>query len=627
MKKSIEKQIITESLLPRVLNPITYQGNEVNAVHKALDNIAIRFAFAFPDLYEVGMSHLGMRILYGMLNREEDIYCERVFAPQGDMETLMRENGISLFALETMDPIKAFDFVGFTLQYEMCYTTVLNMLELAGINLLSSQRGEDDPIIIGGGPCCCNPEPLCDFFDLFVIGEGEEVTLELMSLYRKHKQSGNYNKKAYLKSAANIEGVYVPSLYDVVYHDDGTVNHIQAIDENATLPIRKRFVHNLEDSYFPDDLVIPYSQTVHDRIPFEIFRGCGRGCRFCQAGMIYRPTRDKSVNCIESGIETLVKSTGYEEVSLLSLSSGDYPEIETLIHDLVKTYESQRVSVALPSLRIDSVSVDMLEEIQKVRKTGITLAPEAGTQRMRDVINKGVTEDDLISTVTEAFTKGWGHIKLYFMIGLPTETDEDVLGIADLAEKVVDAYFAQPKETRNKSCQVVVSTSCFVPKPFTPFQWFGQVPMEDFVQKQDMLKKSITSRKVKYNWHASDVSFYEAVLARGDRRLGAVLKTAFELGCKLDGWNDYFDADKWRQAFEKCGIDPDFYALRTRGFDEILPWDHIDMGVSKAFLKREWQKAIAENTTVFCREGCAGCGILSFDKQWKCHELSENKSL
>ena len=418
MKKSIEKQIITESLLPRVLNPITYQGNEVNAVHKALDNIAIRFAFAFPDLYEVGMSHLGMRILYGMLNREEDIYCERVFAPQGDMETLMRENGISLFALETMDPIKAFDFVGFTLQYEMCYTTVLNMLELAGINLLSSQRGEDDPIIIGGGPCCCNPEPLCDFFDLFVIGEGEEVTLELMSLYRKHKQSGNYNKKAYLKSAANIEGVYVPSLYDVVYHDDGTVNHIQAIDENATLPIRKRFVHNLEDSYFPDDLVIPYSQTVHDRIPFEIFRGCGRGCRFCQAGMIYRPTRDKSVNCIESGIETLVKSTGYEEVSLLSLSSGDYPEIETLIHDLVKTYESQRVSVALPSLRIDSVSVDMLEEIQKVRKTGITLAPEAGTQRMRDVINKGVTEDDLISTVTEAFTKGWGHIKLYFMIGL-----------------------------------------------------------------------------------------------------------------------------------------------------------------------------------------------------------------
>ena len=619
MNKSIDKQTIIDKLLPRVLKPVTYQGNEVNAVHKNPEDAAIRFAFAFPDLYEVGMSHLGMRILYGLLNKQADIYCERVFAPQGDMEALMREHDVPLFALETMDPIGAFDFVGFTLQYEMCYTTVLNMLDLAGIPLLRADRGADDPIIIGGGPCCCNPEPLCDFFDLFVIGEGEDVITELMDLYRAHKQSTSFEKKAFLKAAAAIEGVYVPALYDVTYHEDGTIKGVTALADIAPLPVRKRFVRDLENAYFPEDLVIPYAQTVHDRIPFEIFRGCGRGCRFCQAGMIYRPTRDKSVDCIESGIATLVDATGYEEVSLLSLSSGDYPDIEKLISDLVETYESKRVSVALPSLRIDSVSVDMLEEIQKIRKSGITLAPEAGTQRMRDVINKGVTEEDLISTVTRAFAKGWGHIKLYFMIGLPTETDDDVAGIAELAEKVVDAYFAEPKETRNKSCQVVVSTSCFVPKPFTPFQWFGQVPMDELIQKQNLLKQRIKSRKIKYNWHASDVSFYEAVLARGDRRLGAVLKTAFELGCKLDGWNDYFDAGKWRQAFDLCGIDPDFYALRTRPFEETLPWDHIDMGVSKAFLQREWTKAIDENTTVFCREGCAGCGIMAFDGKWQCH--------
>lgn len=616
-----DKKYILDYLLPKVKKPITYQGNEVNAVHKDLDTVDVRFAFAFPDLYEVGMSHLGIRILYGLLNQRDDIACERVFSPWVDMEALMRENHIPLFSLESMEPICNFDFLGFTIQYEMCYTNILNMLNLSRIPLRSKDRSEEDPIIIGGGPCAYNPEPLADFFDLFVIGEGEEVLPEIIDswLSAKHSPEG-WDKRSWLRDIAkSIEGVYVPSLYQVSYHQDHTIASFDPIDEMVPSKIRKRFIHDLEHAYFPNDLVIPYSETVHDRIPFEIFRGCGRGCRFCQAGMIYRPTRDKSLNCIESGIREIYKNTGYEEISLLSLSSGDYPKISDLIHDLISEYEGKKVSVALPSLRIDSVSVDMLEEIQKIRKSGITLAPEAGTQRMRDVINKGVTEKDLIQTVSAAFKKGWGHIKLYFMIGLPTETEADVLGIADLAQKVVDSYFAVPKEQRNKQCKVVVSTSCFIPKPFTPFQWIGQETQQVFNERQNLLKKSITNRKIKYNWHESVVSFYEAVFARGDRRLSNVLEKAWQLGCKFDGWDEFFNVDAWHQAFIEEKVDPDFYALRDRDFDEILPWDFIDIGVSKQFLMHEWKKAVDEKTTVFCREGCAGCGIQQFDSNWRCH--------
>ena len=620
MKKIIDKETIETKILPLVKKPITYQGNEVNAVHKDPAAMAIRFAFAFPDLYEVGMSHLGMKILYSLLNEQPDIYCERVFAPWTDMEEQMRKHAIPLFSLETMEPVANFDFLGFTIQYEMCYTNILNMLELAGVPMLTRDRGDDDPLVIGGGPCVCNPEPLADFFDLFVVGEGEEVLLELMDSYRAWKASADRgNRGEWLRQAAGIEGIYVPGLYSASYHDDGTIAEFVAEDEAFPAVIRKRFVRDLNACYFPDKLVIPYEESIHDRIPFEIFRGCGRGCRFCQAGMIYRPTRDKTLSCVESGIDALVRTTGYEEISLLSLSSGDYPEIETLIHDLVEKYESKRIGVALPSLRIDSVSVEMLEEIQKVRKTGITLAPEAGTQRMRDVINKGVTEEDLIGTVREAFAKGWGHIKLYFIIGLPTETDEDITGIADLAQKVVDEYFGIPREERNKQCQVVVSTACFIPKPFTPFQWFGQETIQTFNEKQTLLKNTIKNRKIKYNWHESVVSYYEAVFARGDRRLGTVILKAHELGCAFDGWNECFDSKKWEAAFTETGVDPDFYALRQRDFDEILPWDFIDMGVSKAFLQGEWEKACGADKTVFCREGCAGCGILKFDPEWSCH--------
>ncbi len=613
-KKEIETQI-----LPLVKKPVTYQGNEIGTAHKTITPETIRFAFAFPDLYEVGMSHLGLKILYALMNEQPDVFCERTFAPDVDMAKAMGEHHIPLFALETMDPLTDFDFIGFTLQYEMSFSNILDMLDLAGIPLLSTQREEDSPIIIAGGPCACNPEPLADFIDLFVIGEGEETTLELLSLYRKRK-SGDLTKGAFLSQAATIQGIYVPSLYETTYNEDGTIQSITAIDGSGTPHIKKQFVRNMEEVYFPKTFIMPYTDTVHDRITTEIFRGCGRGCRFCQAGMIYRPIREKSVDCIEKGIDTLLKNTGYDEISLSSLSSGDYSHIETLIHDLVESYEDKRVGVSLPSLRIDSLSIEMLEEIQRVRKSGITLAPEAGTQRMRDVINKGVTEANLMDTVGAAFEKGWGHIKLYFMMGLPTETDEDIKGIATLADKVVMTYHNTHSDQKNKALKVVVSTSCFVPKPFTPFQWMGQDTMESFRHKQQLLKDTITNRKVAYNWHDASLSYLEAVFARGDRRLGPVLLRAHELGCRFDGWQEYFNMDRWLQAFEDCGVDPDFYALRTRSMDEVLPWDFIDMGVSKSFLIKEWDQAQEAALTKGCREHCANCGILDFEKGWVCHD-------
>ena len=614
-----DKELINKKVLPLVTKPITYQGNEVGAVHKDLKDTTIRYAFAFPDTYEVGMSHLGMKILYSLLNDQKDIWCERVFAPWVDMEAQIRSREIPLYALESMDPISAFDFVGFTLQYEMSYTNLINMLELGGIPLLSKDRGEDKPFIIAGGPCAYNPEPLADFVDIFVIGEAEEAILELMDAYRRFKAEGG-TREDYLNKAAAIEGVYVPAFYEAAYHEDGTLKAFTPLIEEAPRKIRKRFIKDLDDAYYPETYVVPYTETVHDRVSYEIFRGCGRGCRFCQAGMIYRPIREKSLNTIEEGIKTLLKTTGYEEISLASLSSGDYSKIETLIEDLVFDYEDQCIGVSLPSLRIDSLSIDMLEQIQKIRKTGITLAPEAGTQRMRDVINKGVTEENLLTTVRTAFERGWGHIKLYFMIGLPTETEADIAGIADLGQKVLDEYYAVPIEERNKAVKIVLSTSCFVPKPFTPFQWFGQNTGDQFIEKQKMLKSLIKDRKISYNWHDGSLSYLEAVFARGDRRLGRVLLKAHEAGCKFDGWQEHYNHQKWLSVFEEAGVDPDFYALRSRSFDELLPWDFIDIGVTKEFLQKEWEKSTEETLTPYCREGCSSCGVMQFSKGWKCHE-------
>lgn len=610
---------IEKNILPLVTKPITYLGNEVNAVHKTPNPEMIRYAFAFPDTYEVGMSHLGMKILYGLLNEQADIWCERVFAPWVDMEEQLRHHDLALYGLESMMPLHEYDFVGFTLQYEMSFSNILNMLALGKISLRSASRKEDEPFVMAGGPCAYNPEPLADFIDLFVIGEAEEVILKIMAAHRAWKKTGG-NRHDFLKMAAQIEGVYVPAFYTVSYDQStGVITDFTPIVSEAPATIRKQFIEDLDQAYFPDKIVVSYTETVHDRISYEIFRGCGRGCRFCQAGMIYRPTREKTLTTIQSRIKALIKTTGYDEVSLSSLSTGDYSEIEALIKNLVCDDETGKVSISLPSLRIDSLSIEMLEEIQKVRKAGLTLAPEAGTQRMRDVINKGVTEENLIDTVKTAFEKGWGHVKLYFMIGLPGETLEDIEGIADLGQKVVDAYYKIDRESRNKSLKVVLSASSFVPKPFTPFQWMGQNSPEEFKNKQRHLKASIKERKISYSWQDSGVSYLEAVFARGDRRLGLVLEKAHQLGCRFDGWGEYFDLQKWSEAFESVGIDPDFYALRNRDFDEILPWDFIDTGVTKEFLKAEAEKAEAALTTPFCPENCSNCGMMEFKKGWKCN--------
>jgi len=560
-----------------------------------------------------------MKILYGLLNEQADIWCERVFAPWVDMEEQLRHHDLALYGLESMMPLHEYDFVGFTLQYEMSFSNILNMLALGKISLRSASRKEDEPFVMAGGPCAYNPEPLADFIDLFVIGEAEEVILKIMAAHRAWKKTGG-NRHDFLKMAAQIEGVYVPAFYTVSYDQStGVITDFTPIVSEAPATIRKQFIEDLDQAYFPDKIVVSYTETVHDRISYEIFRGCGRGCRFCQAGMIYRPTREKTLTTIQSKIKALIKATGYDEVSLSSLSTGDYSEIEALIKNLVCDDETGKVSISLPSLRIDSLSIEMLEEIQKVRKAGLTLAPEAGTQRMRDVINKGVTEENLIDTVKTAFEKGWGHVKLYFMIGLPGENLEDIEGIADLGQKVVDAYYKIDRESRNKSLKVVLSASSFVPKPFTPFQWMGQNSPEEFKNKQRHLKASIKERKISYSWQDSGVSYLEAVFSRGDRRLGLVLEKAHQIGCRFDGWGEYFDLQKWSEAFESVGIDPDFYALRNRDFDEILPWDFIDTGVTKEFLKAEAQKAEAALTTPFCPENCSNCGMMEFKKGWKCN--------
>ncbi len=605
-----EKQF--ERLLLSVQKPGRYSGGEINSVIKDKEKVDVRFAFCFPDTYEIGMSHLGMKILYSQFNEREDIWCERVFAPWTDFEEVMRENDIPLFALESRDPIKDFDFIGFTLQYEMCYTNVLNMLDLAGVPLKACDRDESYPLVVAGGPCVCNAEPLADFFDIFFLGEGEEVDLEVIDLYKKHKKNG-YNKAEFLKEAAKIEGVYVPALYDVDYNDDGT---IKAVTPKGDAPktVKKRIIADMDTCFYPDKFVVPFIQIVHDRAVQEVFRGCIRGCRFCQAGFIYRPVREKSQEVVNRQAKCLCESTGYDEISLSSLSTSDYRELEPLLNNMLTWTEENHISLALPSLRIDNFSEELLEKIAHVRKSGLTFAPEAGTQRLRDVINKNVTEEEIMSTCRTAFEGGYTSVKLYFMMGLPTETDEDLKGIAELGQKIVDMYYSMDKRPKGKSVQVSMSVAVFVPKPFTPFQFEPQITKQEMERKQEYLKSCITTRKIDLSMHDSSTSFLEAVFAKGDRRLGAVLEAAYNKGCKFDSWTECFDLDKWNEAFRECGIDPDFYSLRTREYDEINPWDHLDYAVSKEFLIRENKLAHADTTTPNCREKCSACGANCYGK-------------
>ncbi|WP_446898712.1 TIGR03960 family B12-binding radical SAM protein [Clostridium sp. LBM24168] len=596
---------ISDDILFKVEKPARYIGGEMNSFIKDSKNIDVRFAFCFPDVYEVGMSHLGMKILYYILNKREDTYCERVFAPWPDLEKLMRKDNILLYALESKEPIRNFDFIGFTLQYEMSYTNILNMIDLAGLPVRASERGEHDPIVICGGPCAYNPEPLYDIADLFAIGEGERQLQEIIELYKRYKGE----KKKFLREASHIEGVYVPSLYTVDYNKDGTLRQFTPIYDDVPSRVKKRIIPDLNDVPYPDRLIVPYTDIVHDRIMLETFRGCSRGCRFCQAGMIYRPVREKRVDKLLKQANELIKNTGYSEVSLTSLSICDYSDLKSLVNGFIEEHKDDKVGLSLPSLRIDSFSVGLINEIQKVRKTGLTFAPEAGSQRMRDIINKGVNEQDLMTSVKSAFESGWSTIKLYFMIGLPYETKEDIIGISDLAGKVVDEYFSVPREKRKNGLRVTVSTSIFVPKPFTPFQWEPQIKMEDVKAEIQLIRKAINKKQINYNWHESPVSYLEAVFARGDRKVCDVLIEAFKMGAKFDGWSEYFNFDIWMDAFRKCNVDGDFYAYRKRCYDEILPWDFIDIGVDKNFLIRENEKAKKAEVTQDCRLGCKNCGI------------------
>lgn len=603
------EKVDLKRILKKVEKPARYLGNEINAVHKDTSNPElVRYAHCFPDLYEVGMSHLGSHILYDVINKEEGVFCERVYAPQVDMEEKMRENNIPLFGLESRESIRHFDIVAFTLQYELCYTNILNMLDLAGIPLLKEDRKEGDPFVLVGGSCAYNSEPMTDFIDAALLGEGEEMNIEVINEYKAWKKSGEPREK-FLERIAKIEGVYVPSFYDVEYNEDQTVKSVTPNRECANQHPRKRIIRDMNKVEYPERFIVPYIDTVHDRIVLEIFRGCTRGCRFCQAGMIYRPIREKNFARLKEILEKLIKTTGYDEISLVSLSTSDYSQLAELTDYLVEEYASKNVGISLPSLRLDNFSMEIANKIQKVRKSGLTFAPEAGSQRLRNVINKGITEEDLTRASRQAFEMGWNNIKLYFMIGLPTENYDDLDGISDLAYEVVDIYKDVHNGKFKGKFNVTVSTSTFVPKPFTPFQWNPQDMKSSVIEKQRHLVRKLKNRNITYNYHDSDTSLMEAVFARGDRRLGKVLLRAHELGAKFDGWDEHFDLEIWKQAMEECGLDISFYAHRTRELDEVFPWDHIDVGVSKKFLIREAEKALKGEITPDCRKGCNGCGI------------------
>lgn len=612
----MRKLALSDEILLKISQPARYIGGEVNMVKKDPSKVAVRFAMCFPDVYEIGMSHLGIQILYDMFNRRDDVYCERVYSPWMDLDPIMREQKIPLFAVESQDPIKNFDFLGITIQYEMCYTNILQVLELSQIPLHAEDRTEEDPIVIGGGPCTYNPEPIAPFFDLFYMGEGEVVYFDLIDRYKEIKARGG-SRKEFLEQAAQIPGIYVPGFYDVTYKEDGTIEAMTPNNPHAPQTISKQLVMDMSDTWYPEKPVVPYLRATQDRVVLEIMRGCIRGCRFCQAGMVYRPVRERSLEELKRLARTMLKSTGHEEISLSSLSSSDYTKLEGIVNFLIDEFDGKGVNVSLPSLRIDAFSLDVMSKVQDVKKSSLTFAPEAGSQRLRNVINKGLTEENILNGSAEAFKGGWNRVKLYFMLGLPTETVEDMQGIAELSEKVAEVYYdTVPKEQRHGKVQVTASTSFFVPKPFTPFQWAPMCTKEQFLERASIvnhrMKEMLNKKSLRYNWHEADVTVLEGVLARGDRKVAAVIEEAYRQGAIYDSWSEYFNNDIWMKAFETCGVDIDFYTTRERSLDEVFPWDFIDAGVTKDFLKREWANAQAETVTPNCRMRCSGCGVRKY---------------
>lgn len=618
----MRKLALPDEILLQIDKPARYIGGEINSVNKDPNKVDVRFAMCFPDVYEIGMSHLGIQILYHMLNTRDDIYCERVYSPWTDLDKLMREKNIPLFALESQEPVKDFDFLGITLQYEMCYTNILQVLELSGIPLHALDRTEEDPIVIGGGPCSYNPEPITEFFDMFYIGEGEVAYFELLDKYKEIKKRGG-SRKEVLKMAAEIPGIYVPAFYELSYKEDGTIDQMVPNNPHAPAVIEKQLVMDMDDACYPENPVVPFIKVTQDRVVLEIMRGCIRGCRFCQAGMVYRPVRERNVEKLKELAYKMLKNTGHEEISLSSLSSSDHRELEGLVSFLIEEFDGKGINVSLPSLRIDAFSLDVMSKVQDVKKSSLTFAPEAGSQRLRDVINKGLTEDDILNGSFEAFKGGWNKVKLYFMLGLPTETLEDMEGIAELSEKVAERYYEIPKGERFGKVQVTASTSFFVPKPFTPFQWARMCTKEEFLNRARIvntkMKEMLNRKSLRYNWHEADLTVLEGVLARGDRKISAVIEAAYKNGALYDSWSESFRNEIWMNAFESCGIDIDFYTVRERSLEEVFPWDFIDAGVTKEFLKREWNQAVAETVTPNCRQKCSACGALKY-KGGVCYE-------